>query len=293
MVTLAIKISESGWFKKSIIFVIVFAGLIIGLETYPSIISSYGNWLYVIDVLILCIFISEIIIKIIAKGKNPLQYFSDGWNVFDFLVVVVCFLPVGGTYIAVFRLVRILRVLRLITAIPKLQLLVNALLKSIPSMSYVGILLLLHFYIYAVVGTFLFGKNDLLHFGNLQTSFFTLFKVVTLEGWIQIMNLQIYGSETITPYPTGNTVIAPIYFISFIIFGTMIMLNLFIGVIINSMDEIRKEAEEEELLIHNKAMEGTDFNNEISLMEKQIKSLNDNFNVLKVKLAKENINHRS
>lgn len=287
MVRLAKKISESGWFKKSIIFVIVFAGLVIGLETYPSIVSSYGKWLNVLDVLILSIFIVEILIKILAKGKNPLQYFSDGWNVFDFLIVVVCFLPVGGTYIAVFRLVRILRVLRLVTAIPKLQLLVDALLKSIPSMSYVGILLMLHFYIYAVVGVFLFGKNDPLHFSNLQTSFFTLFKVVTLEGWIQIMNIQIYGSETISSYPKDNVIIAPVYFISFIIFGTMIMLNLFIGVIINSMDEIRKEAEEKELLIKNKVFEGMDYNNELSLIEKQIKNLDNNFNVLKVKLAKE------
>lgn len=287
MEAIARSISESSWFKKIIIFVIVFAGLIIGLETYPSIMSSYGDWLYVVDVLILCIFIAEIIIKIIAKGKNPLQYFSDGWNVFDFLVVVVCFLPVGGSYIAVFRLVRILRVLRLVTSVPKLQLLVNALLKSIPSMSYVGILLLLHFYIYAVVGTFLFGKNDPLHFSNLQTSFFTLFKVVTLEGWIQIMNLQIYGSETITPDPIGNTIIAPVYFISFIIFGTMIMLNLFIGVIINSMDEIRKEAEEKELATQNNVLKETGFNDELNLMEKQIKNLNDNFNILRAKLSKE------
>jgi voltage-gated sodium channel len=148
---------------------------------------------------------------------------------------------------------RLLRALRLVTVLPKLQILVNALLRSIPSLGYVGILLLLHFYIYAVMGTFLFAQNDPIRFGRLQYSMTTLFQVLTLEGWNDVFNTQLLGSDVMyddamknlpeasgrvnTPHPVA----ARAYFISFIMLGTMIMLNLFTGVIINAMQEAQVE----------------------------------------------------
>lgn len=191
------KIVESKWFQNFIILVILSAGVVVGLETYPGVMQDYAGILHLLDKLILYIFVAEIILKMGAKGSKPWEYFYDGWNVFDFLIVAVCFLPIGGAYIAVLRLARILRVFRLVTAMPKLQILVGALLKSIPSMGYVGLLLFLLFYIYAVLGTFMFGQNDPIHFGSLQASMMTLFKTITLEGWIDFMNIQVYGSNVI------------------------------------------------------------------------------------------------
>lgn len=121
------------------------------------------------------------------------------------------------------------------------------------SIGYISILLFLLFYLYSVTGTFLFGGNDPLHFGSLQKSLLTLFGTVTLEGWVDLMYVQIFGCdkwgyegiEALCTAPKGQPVIGPLFFVSFILVGTMIILNLFIGVIMNGMDEARKEAEEQ------------------------------------------------
>ena len=149
-----------------------------------------------------------------------------------------CLLPLEAEYSAVLRLVRVRRVLRLITALPRLQILVTALLKSIPSMAYVGALLAVLFYVYAVVGVSLFGRADPGHFGSLGASALSLFQVVTLEGWADIMRTQLTAG-------TG-TILTVGYFISFILLGTMITLKLLIGVIVTGMEEARQEREDEE-----------------------------------------------
>ena len=125
------------------------------------------------------------------------------------------------------------------------------LLRSLPSMFYVCLLLFLLFYVYAVIGVILFSGNDPVHFGNLWTSFLSLFRIVTLEDWTDVMYLQIYGSDIYQGYnqsiahlastPKAMPITAVIYFVSFVLLGTMIMLNLVIGVIINGMDEAQTE----------------------------------------------------
>ena len=160
-------------------------------------------------------------------------------------------------------------------------------------MSYVGILLMLLFYIYAVLGTFLFGLNDPLHFGDLQTSFLTLFKVITLEGWIEIMNIQIFGSHIygyegfkhIITQPMAHPFAAPAYFLSFILLGTMIMLNLFIGVIINGMDETRKEAETAEMAGKRNDLNSLTLKQEISLVEKELADVSEHLKLLKNRIG--------
>ncbi len=286
------KIVESKWFQNFIILVILSAGVVVGLETYPSVMQDYAGVLHILDKLILSIFVVEIILKMGAKGSKPWEYFYDGWNVFDFLIVAVCFLPIGGAYIAVLRLARILRVFRLVTAMPKLQILVGALLKSIPSMGYVGLLLFLLFYIYAVLGTFMFGQNDPIHFGSLQASMMTLFKTITLEGWIDFMNIQVYGSNVIgyeefpdmARTPSAHPIAAPIFFLSFILLGTMIMLNLFIGVIISGMEETNREEEIKELAKIRAEVHGLSLEDEINLVSEDINKINDNLKLLKRRL---------
>jgi voltage-gated sodium channel len=195
--------------------------------------------------------------------------------------VAVCFIPAIDThYVAVLRLARILRVFRVISIFPKLQLLVGALLKSIPSMGYVVLLLALIFYIYAVLGTFLFGAKDPVHFGNLHLSMITLFKVLTLEGWTDILNIQFYG----TTDPMAEYNYKPVsygsflYFVSFILIGAMIIMNLFIGVIMNSMQESQQEMEK---LLKTKAGETSDVKSMIADLDKKIDDLKLNLSKLK------------
>ena len=260
MVQLARSLVEATWFHYFITAVIVCAGALVGVETSPALVQRYGGALHVLDRVILTIFVIEIAIKLVAEGRSPWRYFRDPFNCFDFGIVAVSLLPLGTQYVTVLRLLRLLRVLRLVHALPRLQILVSALLKSIPSMGYVGMFLGLLFYVYGVAGVFLFGQNDPARFGNLGTAMLSLFTVVTLEGWAELMYFQLHGCDALAEGAAAlalckssqaQPVAAPFYFITFILFGTMIVLNLFIGVIMNSMQEAAIEtARAEELKAH-------------------------------------------
>jgi voltage-gated sodium channel len=249
MVEMLRRTAESAWFQRGITGVILVAGALAGLETYPSIVEHYHGLLLWADRLILAIFIAEIVVKIGAEGDRPWRYFADPWNVFDFVIVAVALMPIQAEGVAVLRLARLLRVLKLVRALPRLQLLVTALLKAIPSMGYVSVLLGMLFYLYGVAATHLFGHNDPVHFGVLQRSLLTLFQVVTLEGWADLMYIQIYGCSEFgyDDFPAlctasqAHPVLSPLFFVSFILVGTMVVLNLFVGVIMNGMQEAQEE----------------------------------------------------
>jgi voltage-gated sodium channel len=236
-------------FQNAITLVILFAAVVVGIETYPSMVAEHGDTLHKLDKVILGIFTLEIVLKLIAEGKKPWRYFTDPWNVFDFAVVVACFLPIDTEYATVLRVLRLLRALRLVRALPRLQILVAALLKAIPSMGYVSLFLMLHFYVFAVAGVFIFGENDPVHFASLQVAVLTLFTVVTMEGWADVMYTQMYGcakhgydnAMELCTRSQEHPVLAPVFFIGFILLGTMVILNLFIGVIMNSMQEAQEE----------------------------------------------------
>jgi len=150
---------------------------------------------------------------------------------FERTILALCCLPLEAQFAAALRQARALRLLRLVTALPKLHLLVGALLKSLGAMRYVGLLLALMFYIYGVAGVHLFRQANPAHFGSLPAALLALFQVTTLDNW----------SETYRAVRAGAPVAAPVYFISFILLDTMIMLNLFIGIIMNSMSEMHRE----------------------------------------------------
>ena len=248
-------LAKSPVFNRFIIATILLAGVVVGAQTYKDFALENAKLLLFLDRTILAIFTIEALIKIIAEGNRPLNYFKNPWNLFDFVIVAACllepFIHLGGAFLPVLRLARILRVLRLITAIPKLQLLVTCLLKSLPSMFYVSILLFLLFYVYGAMAVFLFGENDPIHFRNLQTSILSLFRVVTLEDWTDVMYINMYGSNNYgysdgdllkwSPISNESPVGAALFFVSFVLIGTMIVLNLVIGVIMNSMDESNTE----------------------------------------------------
>jgi voltage-gated sodium channel len=259
-----IQLVASKPFHHVIVAVIVLAGVVAGLETSPAILSQHGGLLRGLDKFILGIFVVEALLKMAAHGRKPWRYFADGWNVFDFIIVVICLLPVGGPFAAVLRLARALRLFRLVSALPKLQLLVGALLKSLSAMGYVSLLLALLFYIYAVAGIHLFGAHDPKHFGSLPAAFLSLFRLVTLDNWSDLFNGQL-------PYVPGIKV--AIYFVTFIVFGTMIILNLFIGIIMNSMSEMHAEIAERDRVEHERETGSATLEDELRLLEREMKEL--------------------
>lgn len=220
-------------FQAVVVVAILLAGVLAGLETSPALVAAYGPWLHLLDRAVLAVFVIELALKLVACGRQPRRFFADGWNVFDCLIVLACFLPASGPFASVLRLARVLRLLRLVHALPRLQLLVGALLKSLGAMGYVSLLLALMFYLYAVTGVHLFGRGDA-DFGSLPAALLTLFRVVTLDNWGDFFTRAM---EHASPWLVTG------YFVSFIVLGTMIILNLFIGIVMNSMAETHKEIE--------------------------------------------------
>ncbi|MBS9777999.1 MAG: ion transporter [Gammaproteobacteria bacterium] len=284
-------------FKAFIITIIILAGVVVGVQTYefssPTV-RGYSELLSFLDHCILAIFTAEAVIKILAKGNKPFDYFKNPWNIFDFTIVAVCyvafFLPnLDANTIAVIRLARIMRVVKLVSALPKLQLLVSALLKSIPSMFYVSILLFMLFYIYGAIGVFFFSENDPIHFQTLHRAMLSLFRIITLEDWTDIMYINMYGCDhPIWGYskelgcnaPQGKTMLSGLYFISFVLMGTMIVLNLFIGVIMSAMEEASAETRKN---LMTKKGEATP-KEQIEIIHSQIDDLYESLANLKAKL---------
>ena len=228
------RVVGSGRFEPFMIALILVNALIIGLETSREFVANYNGWLDAGNDIILGIFIVEAALKIIAVAPRWGLYFRSGWNLFDLSVIVLSLVPATGEFALVARLIRILRVLRLISAVPQLRLIVATLVRSIPSMGHVIMLMSVIFYIYAVTGFHLFGEADAEHWGTLGAALLTLFQMVTLEGWVEVMDAAL---ET---HPFGW-----IYFVSFILLGTFVVLNLFIAVVINNLEQSKLEQLEE------------------------------------------------
>lgn len=252
VVELLRRLTQSAPFRNIVLAAILLASFVVGLETYPGIMAEWGPVLLAIDHTLIWLFVVEILLRIGAEGRRPWRFFTDPWNVFDFIVVAICILPMEGHYAAVLRLARVLRVFRLFSALPRLQIIVNGLLHAIPSIGYVALLMFLLFYVYAVIGTGLFSANDPLHFGTLHASMLSLFRVVTLEDWTDLMYIQMFGSDNyrieglagagdVARQPQAQPFVGALYFVSFVLFGTMIVLNLLIGVVISAMSEAQTE----------------------------------------------------
>ena len=290
------KIAESPWFVNFVTAVIILAGVVVGFETYPDIVDKHHTTLDLLNTVILWIFVIEIVVKMGAEGSKPWRYFLDAWNVFDFVIVAAAFLPFDGNAVTVLRLLRLLRVLKLVRALPKLQILVGALLKSIPSMAYVSILLLLLFYIYAVAAVFLFSKNDPVHFVDLQNSMLSLFRVVTLEDWTDVMYINMYGcaeygydesSIRACTDSEANPLLGAAFFVSFVLVGTMIILNLFIGVIMTGMDEAQAEAEADARAAQAAEGHTTTSLDDLKQLEEQLAAVQKSISALHHRLERE------
>jgi len=214
---------ESPRVQHFIVGVILFNAVILGLETSPAVMERFGLPLRILDKLCLAVFLVEIGARLLAYRRH---FFLSGWNVFDFAVVGVALVPGAGPW-AVLRSLRVLRVLRLLTVIPSLRKVVAAFLHAIPGLG--GVMLLMGIFLYtsAVLATNLFGRQYPEWFGSLGGSLFSLFQILTLEGWADmaraIMETHMW---------------APLFFIPFIIIATFTVLNLFIGIIVSTMQEL-------------------------------------------------------
>lgn len=216
-------IVEAGWFQRFIITVIVVNAIGLGLETIPSVNHAIGGFLTVVDHVALAIFFLEIAAKLLVYR---LAYFKDPWNVFDFTIVAIALLPVSGG-LSVMRALRILRALRIISVVPAMRRVVEALLHAVPSLGAVMALLAIIFYICAVMTTKLFGHDFDELFGSFARSLFTLFQIMTLENWA---DGAVRPIMKVYPY-------AWLFFIPFILTVTFAVLNLFIAIIVNAMEE--------------------------------------------------------
>ena len=224
------RVAAAPWFHWGITGCIAANALVIGLDTSVFLTERYGAWFHTANQVFLGIFVVEAAIKIAACWPKPHRYFQDGWNVFDFTIIVVSLLPSTGELATLARVARLLRVLRLVSALPELRLIVTTLVRSIPSMFNVICLLSIIFYIYAVAGYHLFHDIDPTHWRTLGISALTLFRIATLEDWTDVMYAAMEGYWW-----------AWAFFVSFVVVGTFVIINLFIAVVLNNLDEAKAE----------------------------------------------------
>lgn len=226
------EFAESPRVQRIITILIVINAVTLGLETSDTVMAALGDVLDFLDRAILAVFVLELLAKMLG---HRLAFFRSGWNIFDLLVVGVAIIPAAGA-LSVLRALRILRVLRLISVVPQMRAVVESLVTALPGLgSIMGVLLLL-FYVAAVLATKLFGDGVPELFGTIGASLFTLFQIMTLEGWADI------ARDMEADYPW-----AWMFFVPYILVTTFTMLNLFIAIIVNAMQS-RVEAEQKKAL---------------------------------------------
>lgn len=224
---------EHPYIQKAIITLILINAVILGLETSSTVMDRTGSLLLLIDHFILAIFVIEIAIRMYVYRMD---FWRDPWSLFDFTVVAIALIPASGPF-AVLRALRVLRVLRLLTMVPSMRRVVGALLAAIPGLGSIGLMLMVFYYVFAVIATNLFGEAFPEWFGTIGHSFYTLFQIMTLESWS--MGIVRPLMETF-PYAWA-------FFIPFILIATFTMLNLFIAIIVSAMQSY-SEAEHKETI---------------------------------------------
>jgi voltage-gated sodium channel len=254
---------ESPRIQKLIIGVILANAVVLGLETSARAMAAWGPWLIRLDQAMLTIFVIEIALKLYARGFG---FFRSAWNVFDFVVVGIALIPASGPF-AVLRALRVLRVLRLVSVMPRLRFVVEALLAAIPGIAAIAGLMAIIYYVFAVIATKLFGPSFPQWFGTLGASLYSLFQIMTLESWsmgIVRPVMEVYGW-------------AWAFFVPFILVATFTMLNLFIAIIVNTMQSLhdREKAETLAAMRALTAEEAAGLEVEVRALRREVESLRD------------------
>lgn len=235
------SIVASRTFDFAITAVILLQAVALALEATPTLFSGTSGEIAAVEntavrtfgtihTAVVIVFIIEAGIRLGALYPKPQRYFRDGWNCFDFAIIVLSLVPITGSFATIARLIRLLRVTRLVTKSKELRAIVSTLVRSIPSIFNILILLGMLFFIYAVVGYHLFNEVDPQHWSSFLRSLTTLFQIITLEGWVDITE----------PIISQMGPIYWLYFATFIVIGTFIIINLFISVIVRKSEEAYK-----------------------------------------------------
>ena len=215
---------ENQVFQNFILAVIILNSILLGVMTYPQIMASFGDVMHLICNICVGIFTVEIVLKLYAYGR---KFFKSGWNNFDFIIVLISLVPTAGPFSSfrVFRILRALRALRLITQLDKLRVIVQAIVDSIPNVAWASGLLLIIFYIFSIMGTTLFAADFPDWFGSIGKSMYTLFQVMTLESWSMGIARPVIALHSY----------AWVYFVSFILVSSFIVMNVIVGVVVNAI----------------------------------------------------------
>ena len=254
------KFIESRFINIFITLVILINAITLGLETSEELVSKIGNMLIYVDKIALSIFVIELLIKLFVYR---LSFFKSGWNVFDFIIVTIALIPTSGP-LSILRAFRIFRALRLLSMVPSMKKVIQAMFYAIPGIASVGTIIVLIFYISAVLVTNFFGNKFEDWFGSIGESMYSLFQIMTLESWSMGIVRPVMEEY---PYAWA-------FFVPFILVTTFAVLNLFIGIIVDAMQHQTNEDE-------NKSNKNSKLN-----LEKKILSIENEIKEIKEILKK-------
>ncbi len=250
---------ENSRFKNFIIMVIVFNGIVLGLETSKDLNMEYGRIFEILNYFVVIIFTIEITLRIYI---HRVSFFKDPWSLFDFFIVVISLVPANNGF-EVLRIFRVFRLFRLVTVVPQMRKIVLALVKVMPGMGAISALLMIIFYVFAIMATNLYAETFPQWFGSLSESIYTLFQIMTLESWsmgIVRPVLEVHSS-------------AWIFFIPYILIATFIMINLIIAVVVDAMSELT--IQEESVIVNELHTKEKETIVEIKELRAEIKELKE------------------
>jgi voltage-gated sodium channel len=230
------RIAGARRFQLFIFGVILLNAVVLGLDTYESIHREWGDTLFILNEVFLGIYIVEILIRIAAHGNRPQDYFRSGWNVFDFVVVFAVFIPGVRENALILRIVRLLRIVRVISVLPELRVLISGMIRAVRPIGAMAAMTLVLLFVYAMIGVKIFGEEIPERWDDVGTAMLTLFTVLTLEGWNEIL----FAAQDVTQY-------AWIFFVSFVLFASFLVINVLIAIIINAVEEAREVELAEEI----------------------------------------------
>jgi voltage-gated sodium channel len=262
------QLVEKNWFSHGILVLILINAILLGLETSATVMQDFGTAILLADKVLLTVFVLELLLRIFAYRVS---FFKDPWSLFDFAVVGIALMPATGQF-SVLRALRVLRVLRLLSIVPSMRRVVSALLGSLPGLGSIAMVLLLIYYVFAVIATKLFGAAFPEWFGSIGASFYTLFQVMTLESWSMGISRPVMEQ-----FP-----FAWAFFVPFILIATFTMLNLFIAIIVNTMQTFTDQEHAAERAEDKKAEQA-----EQQMMHQQLADIKQELQTLRAELKQQ------
>ena len=250
-----LNIRNNDYFEAFVISVILISAVTVGFRTYEeSFDPEFFLYLSYLDYFITFVFLTEILIRMIAE-KSLIDFFKSSWNVFDFVIVAISLIPIESLdSILLARLVRVFRLLRLVSFIPQFRILIESFITAIPRVGYILLFMFVEFYIFAAIGSILFSEVSPMHWGNVGLAMLTLFQTATLEGWPDLM----YQSLEVQSFSW-------IFFVVFIILNSLVFMNMIIGVIIDVIVKANENDSPENIKLLN------EINNRLEKIESNLK----------------------